>query len=72
MGGEGNTKKNKKNINEEEGKEDREVGSNHKPHEGKIKLRRLEIHTIPGTAKLHEGQIDWPAIREHRGKRSAS
>lgn len=49
-----------------------EVGSNHKPHEGTIKLRRLEIHTVPGTAELDEGQIDWPAIREHRGKRSAS
>lgn len=49
-----------------------EVGSNHKLHEGKINLRRLVIHTIPGTVELHEGQIDWPAIREHRRKRSAS
>lgn len=60
-----------KSINEEERKKAGEVGSDHKLHEGKIKLRRLEIHTIPGTVELHEGQIDWPAIREHRGKRSA-
>ena len=49
-----------------------EVGSNHKPYEGKIKLIRLEIHTIPGTVELREGQIDWPVIGEHRRKRSAS
>lgn len=56
----------------EKGKGTGEAGINQKPDEEKTKLRRLEIHTVPGTIELHEGQIDWPVIREQRRKRSAS
>lgn len=56
----------------ERGKGTGKVGSNHKLDKGKMKLRRLEIHTIPVTVELHEGQIDWPVIGEHRRKRSES
>lgn len=50
----------------EKGKGTGEVGINQKPDEEKTKLRRLEIHTVPGTVELHEGQIDWPVIRAEK------
>lgn len=71
-GDEDNIQKIKKHKRRKGEKDTGRVGSNHKPDEGKIKLSRLEIRTIPRTTKLHEGQIDWLVIREHRRKRSAS